>query len=78
VSTDGEYSYVGRLVVDFDSNGHVILESLDDQINGPYIADNEMVEEVWNNSEDAFAEGSKFDLVQQLTNAVLGVVIAKD
>ena len=30
VNTDGEYTYLGRLVVDFDANGDIIVDSLDD------------------------------------------------
>ena len=78
VSTDGEYSYVGRLVVEFDADGVIDLTSLDPSINGPYISDLEMVNDVWNNSDDAFAPNSKYDLVSRLTSAVSSVVITKD
>lgn len=78
MSTDGEYSYVGRLVVEFDENGVVVLESLDPAINGPYIANLEMVNNLWNNSPDAFAPGSKYDLVTRITDAILAIVVSKD
>ncbi len=36
VSTDGEYSYVGRLVVDFDDNGVLIPTSIDENVSGAF------------------------------------------
>ncbi|NJL84345.1 MAG: hypothetical protein HC890_18030, partial [Chloroflexaceae bacterium] len=36
LSTNGEYTYVGRLVVDFDENGVLIPESVDPIISGAY------------------------------------------
>ena len=77
VSTDGEYSYVGRLVVDFDSEGVIIPASLDESVSGIYIASSEKVTELWG-AEDPFAEGTKGELVSRLTDAVQAIVIAKD
>ena len=39
VNTDGDYQYLGRLVVDFDSAGHVIPESVDPYQSGAYATD---------------------------------------
>ncbi|MEO1340580.1 MAG: choice-of-anchor I family protein, partial [Cyanobacteria bacterium J06635_13] len=39
VNTDGNYRYVGRLVVDFDENGVIIPESIDPEISGAYATD---------------------------------------
>ena len=39
VNTDGDYKYVGRLVVDFDADGEIILSSLDTAVNGAYATD---------------------------------------
>ncbi|MEL6301652.1 MAG: bifunctional metallophosphatase/5'-nucleotidase [Pseudomonadota bacterium] len=39
VNTDGDYKYLGRLVVDFDSEGKILLESLDTEVNGAYATD---------------------------------------
>ena len=36
VNTDGNYKYVGRLVVDFDAEGRIIPGSLDPNVNGAY------------------------------------------
>jgi 2',3'-cyclic-nucleotide 2'-phosphodiesterase (5'-nucleotidase family) len=79
VSTDGEYSYVGRLVVDFDAQGKVILDSIDENVSGAYATDEAGLNAVYgDDADDAFAEGSKGEQVQSLTNAVESVVIAKD
>ncbi|WP_299963116.1 ExeM/NucH family extracellular endonuclease [uncultured Roseobacter sp.] len=39
VNTDGNYTYVGRLVVDFDADGHVIAQSYDAEVSGAYATD---------------------------------------
>ena len=39
VNVDGDYNYLGRLVVDFDSNGVIIPSSLDESVNGAYATD---------------------------------------
>jgi len=75
VSTNGEYSYVGRLIVNFDMNG-VVTTAGDDS--GPYISSEAKVEEVWGNLVDPFAPGTKGSEVQILVDAVTGIVIEKD
>lgn len=77
VSTDGEYSYVGRLVVEFDADGHIILDSLDDTVNGAYASTDEVVASLWGN-EDPFARGTKGELVSRLVEGVEMVVTEKD
>ncbi|MEB3292418.1 MAG: 5'-nucleotidase C-terminal domain-containing protein [Synechococcales bacterium] len=39
VNTDGNYKYVGRLVIDFDANGNIIPGSYDPTISGAYATD---------------------------------------
>jgi predicted extracellular nuclease/2',3'-cyclic-nucleotide 2'-phosphodiesterase (5'-nucleotidase family) len=39
VNTDGNYKYVGRLVVDFDEDGHIIADSYDESVSGAYATD---------------------------------------
>jgi len=85
VSTDGEYSYLGRLVVDFDTQGHIVLSSVtaNQSINGAYAATEQNVAEAWNTSVDnlantAFADGTKGDKVEDLTDAVQAVINVKD
>ncbi|UWN48726.1 Trifunctional nucleotide phosphoesterase protein YfkN [Alcanivorax sp. ALC70] len=46
VNTDGDYKYVGRLVVEFDDNGVLLTDRLDDTVNGAYAADDAMAGEL--------------------------------
>ena len=85
VNTDGEYTYLGRLVVDFDANGDIIMDSVTDNvpINGAYASTEENVAEAWGDldgdlSDTAFADGTRGEQVQDLTEAVNAVILAKD
>lgn len=85
VNTDNEYTYLGRLVVDFDSNGEIILDSVtaNQSINGAYASTEENVAQAWGDldgdlSDTAFAEGTRGDKVRDLTDAVQDVIEAKD
>ncbi|MEY2643993.1 MAG: hypothetical protein RLZZ611_642, partial [Cyanobacteriota bacterium] len=83
VNTDNEYTYLGRLVVDFDAQGRIIPGSVDPSVSGAYAATAATVAKVWNVSEaqlasTAFAEGSKAENVQDLTDAVQAVISVKD
>ena len=78
VSTAGEYSYVGRLVVDFDNNGVIIPESIDPALSGVYATTDAVVEDLWGSLDAAFAEETRGEVVKQLTDAVQDVVNTKD
>jgi predicted extracellular nuclease/2',3'-cyclic-nucleotide 2'-phosphodiesterase (5'-nucleotidase family) len=78
VNTDQEYKYVGRLVVDFDAAGVIVLSSLDAAINGVYATTDETVTSLWGSLANAFAAGTKGNRVKTLVDAVNGVIIAKD
>ncbi|MDQ8732117.1 choice-of-anchor I family protein [Bradyrhizobium sp. LHD-71] len=85
VNTDGEFTYLGRLVVDFDANGNIIMDSLtaNQSINGAHAATAENVAEAWETTVDnlddtAFADGTKGDKVEKLTQAVEDVINIKD
>ncbi len=81
VNTDNEYTYLGRLVVEFDQNGDIVTDLLDDYepINGAYASTMENLEAVYGADIDqAFAEGSKGDKVRDITEAVDGIIGAKD
>ncbi|NER82400.1 MAG: alkaline phosphatase, partial [Leptolyngbya sp. SIO1D8] len=43
VNTDGNYRYVGRLVIDFDENGVIIPDSYDADVSGAYATDEQGV-----------------------------------
>jgi len=85
VSTDSEFTYLGRLVIDFDLQGQIALESLSDYVSeaGAYAATAANVATVWSIDEadlmsTAFAAGTRGEAVRQVTEAVRGVVFAKD
>ncbi|NNC95124.1 MAG: bifunctional metallophosphatase/5'-nucleotidase [Chitinophagales bacterium] len=78
VSTDGEYSYVGRLVLEFDEEGNVITSSLSNSVNGPIASDKESVVSLYGNERSAFSQGSKGELVRRLTDEVKKIVTEKD
>ncbi|BBF93624.1 ExeM/NucH family extracellular endonuclease [Blastochloris tepida] len=90
VNTDGEYSYVGRLVVDFDENGDVVYTP-NTAVNGAYATTDEVVDSLYADvidvdadgdidADDAnpFAEGSRGDLVDDIAQAVGAVIDAQD
>lgn len=85
VNTDSEYTYLGRLVVDFDSEGRIVLPSLTENqsINGAYASTEENVAEAWDTTVDnlentAFADGTRGDKVRDVTDAVQAVINIKD
>lgn len=83
VNTDNEYTYLGRLVVQFDANGEIITGSLNPGINGAYAATTANVAAAWGVTEaelatTAFAEGTKGEQVADITEAVQAVIAAKD
>lgn len=85
VSTDNEFTYLGRLVVEFDEAGEIILGNLADRVaeNGAYAATAERVAAVWGVpvealADTAFASGTKGARVKQVTDAVHTVINAKD
>ena len=81
VSTDGNYKYVGRLVLGFDSQGVIDLTSLDETINGAYAADEQGVTDVWTAlrpGQDPFGTGTRGLAVRTVTEAVANIINAKD
>ncbi|MDX2259382.1 MAG: choice-of-anchor I family protein [Hyphomicrobiaceae bacterium] len=90
VNTDNEFTYLGRLVVSFDDDGNIITDSLDTSINGAYAATVDNVARAWGIDPDtvetiediqataAFGDGTKGDLVRDMTDAVDAVITAKD
>lgn len=77
VSTDGEYSYVGRLVVAFDANGNVIPSSVSERTSGAYATLPGVVDALYGNA-DPYANGTKGRYVERLTSSVIDIVVAKD
>ena len=92
VNTDGEYSYVGRLVVDFDANGDIVTGSVDPDISGAFATTDEAVDELYAMGgvdvdadgdidaadADPFADGSRGDLVNDIAQGVGNVIQQQD
>jgi len=79
VSTDGQYSYVGQLTVDFDSDGVLQdLGSLDLTRNGPIASTVGSLEDRGISLAEATAPGTKGGLVQTVVQAISEVVASKD
>jgi 2',3'-cyclic-nucleotide 2'-phosphodiesterase (5'-nucleotidase family) len=85
VNTDNEFTYLGRLVANFDADGVLIVPNLlaNTAVNGAYAATDANVAAAWgttigNLSATAFAPGTKGALVKSLTDAVQGVINTKD
>ena len=88
VNTANEYSYVGRLVVDFDENGDVIADSIDPNVSGAFATTDKTVDDLYANpididgdgdlDTDPFADGTRGDLVRDIAEGVGGVIEAQD
>ena len=70
VGTDGNYRYVGRLVVGFDETGVLLPGSIDVEVSGAFAADEQGVADTGN-----VAPAPR---VAEITEAVRNVLIAKD
>jgi len=68
VNVDGDYKYLGRLVVEFDNNGVIDLTSLDDTINGAYASNESLVTSL---------SATPIPSVVALRDAVQGVISAQ-
>jgi uncharacterized protein YjiK/2',3'-cyclic-nucleotide 2'-phosphodiesterase (5'-nucleotidase family) len=81
VTTDTEYSYLGRLVVDFNANGEIIVPNLNSNINGAYASTQSTLQAAYGSTETAkqivasSAIGAK---VEAITSAINSVITTKD
>jgi predicted extracellular nuclease/2',3'-cyclic-nucleotide 2'-phosphodiesterase (5'-nucleotidase family)/Ca2+-binding RTX toxin-like protein len=81
VTTDTEYSYLGRLVVDFDANGEIILPNLNPLINGAYASTETNLQAAYSTTQSAaqiIASSTIGSKVNAITNAINNVIISKD
>jgi 2',3'-cyclic-nucleotide 2'-phosphodiesterase (5'-nucleotidase family) len=69
VNTDGNYKYVGRLVVDFDDSGVIIPDSVDAAVSGAYATDAAGV---------AAVNGTPDPEILEITDALEVVIAAQD
>lgn len=81
VNTDNEFTYLGRLVVDFDADGEIILASVTDNVatNGAYASTTANVAAAFGVGIDeveevAFADGTRGDAVRDLIAPVAEVL----
>ena len=70
VGTDGNYRYVGRLVVGFDATGLLLPESINPEMSGAFAADEQGVVDTGNIAPTPH--------VVEITEAIRSVVLAKD
>ncbi len=81
VTTDTEFSYLGRLVVDFDADGVLILPNLSTVINGAYASTEANLQAAYataNPASTIIAGSTIGTAVQNITNALNSIVVAKD
>ena len=87
VNTDGNYNYVGRLVIDFDAAGNIIESSVNPAISGAYVTTDAGVDRVVGNNDGTlstaeratiFADGTRGGEVKQIADAVGEVINQKD
>lgn len=85
VNTDNEFTYLGRLVVDFDADGEIIVPNLATRSieNGAFASTAANVAAAWGVDEadldtTAFAAGTKGARVKMITDAIQGIIIDKD
>ena len=69
VNVDGDYKYLGRLVVGFNADGELITSSIDEDESGAYISDEEMVSSL---------SGVANTAVDSIVDAVNGVIVESE
>lgn len=78
LNSSAEWRYVNRLVVEFDSIGKIMLNSLDTIVNGAYASDTAMVTSLYGTYAAGFTVGSKGANVRTLCAAIGSVINNKD
>lgn len=69
VNVDGDYKYLGRLVVGFNAQGDLLVDTIDEGTSGPYISDSDMVSELG---------GSANEKVDAIVSAVNDVIVVDE
>jgi 2',3'-cyclic-nucleotide 2'-phosphodiesterase (5'-nucleotidase family) len=81
VTTDTEYTYLGRLVADFNASGELIVGNLDTNINGAYAATESNLQTAYGTSDPAsqiIAASPIASSVRNIVDAINNVIAAKD
>ncbi len=76
VNTDGNYKYVGRLVVEFNDNGELLVDRLNTSINGAYATDEAGVDRVYGTDVNPRDVANK-DVVA-IADGIKNVISSKD
>ena len=76
VNSDGNYQYVGRLVTEFDNAGVLLLDKLDNTINGAYATDEAGVDRVYGS--DVNPRNVANANVVAITDGIRNVISSKD
>jgi 2',3'-cyclic-nucleotide 2'-phosphodiesterase (5'-nucleotidase family) len=80
-TTDTEYTYLGRLVADFDANGELLTGNLDPNVNGAYASTEATLQAAYGTSDPAstiIAGSTMATQVQAIVDAIGAVIAAKD
>jgi hypothetical protein len=79
INTDGNYKYVGRLVVEFTPAGEIVPTSIDPAVSGAYATDEQGLMDVWgSNASQAYAPGTRGERVKLLCDSIGSAILAKD
>ena len=81
VTTDTEYSYLGRLVVDFNAAGELLTENLSTAINGAYASTEANLKAAYASTQTAaqiIASSTIGSQVNEITTAINNVISSKD
>jgi uncharacterized repeat protein (TIGR01451 family) len=81
ITTDTEYSYLGRLVVDFNANGEIIVPNLNPNINGAYASTEANLQAAYgstNTAQQIVASSTIGSQVSAITNGINNVIVSKD
>lgn len=76
VNTAANYTYLGRLVVDFDPNG-IIARSFDTSVSGALASTQSTVNALWQGL-DPYAPGTRGAQVREITNGIRDFLNVKD
>jgi 2',3'-cyclic-nucleotide 2'-phosphodiesterase (5'-nucleotidase family) len=76
VNTDANYKYVGRLVAEFDKDGVILVDKLNNTINGAYSTDDAGVDRVYGSDVDPRAVANAN--VVAITDSIKNLLVSKD
>ena len=81
VTTDTEYTYTSRLVVDFNAAGDIVVGSLNPAINGAYASNEATLQAVYGSTQTAaqiVASSATGTRVKAISDAIGNVIASKD